>query len=211
MAGVIEQERSVRDVLRADSWLLDAVLRPFANGSLTIVDHDLRYLYAAGTEDLDGAAIGLPRVRLTFDLLVGQRLDDLFPDEVVDRVRPFYARAFAGKTVMFTAPAFGREYDVRAWPITAPNGTIGAVVAVAQEVPTPSQVGEELTPRQREVVTLVAAGLTNKVIARRLSMRMPTVRSHIEQVMKRLGFATRTQVALWAFRHGLYRAEEDAG
>ena len=108
------RDRSVREALQADGWLLHGVLRPFLHGVLTIVDRDLRCLYVAGTGYPDGATIGPCRKGLAPDLLIGHRLDELFPDEVVDCVRPFSARAFAGETVTFTAPAFGREYTVQA-------------------------------------------------------------------------------------------------
>ena len=88
---------------------------------------------------------------------------------------------------------------------------VTASVALAHELPAQPQDAEELTSRQREVAALVAAGLANKEIARRLGPSMPTVRAHIERIMERLGFATRTQIALWAFRRGLYHLEEKGG
>lgn len=60
-----------------------------------------------------------------------------------------------------------------------------------------------LTPREREVLTLVAAGLANKQIARRLGITERTVKAHLTSVFARLGVEDRTQAALWAQRHGL--------
>ena len=60
-----------------------------------------------------------------------------------------------------------------------------------------------LTPREREVLTLVAAGLANKQIARRLGISDRTVKAHLTSVFARLGVEDRTQAALWAQRHGL--------
>jgi len=60
-----------------------------------------------------------------------------------------------------------------------------------------------LTPREREVLTLVAAGLANKQIARRLGISDRTVKAHLTSVFSRLGVEDRTQAALWAQRHGL--------
>ncbi|HEX4977288.1 MAG TPA: response regulator transcription factor [Nocardioides sp.] len=60
-----------------------------------------------------------------------------------------------------------------------------------------------LTPREREVLSLVAAGLANKQIARRLGISDRTVKAHLTSVFARLGVEDRTQAALWAQRHGL--------
>ncbi len=60
-----------------------------------------------------------------------------------------------------------------------------------------------LTPREQEVLSLVAAGLANKQIARRLGISDRTVKAHLTSVFARLGVEDRTQAALWAQRHGL--------
>jgi DNA-binding NarL/FixJ family response regulator len=61
----------------------------------------------------------------------------------------------------------------------------------------------ELTAREREVLACVAAGLSNKLIARRLAISEKTVKSHLTSVFQRIGVTDRTQAALWAHRHGL--------
>ena len=53
----------------------------------------------------------------------------------------------------------------------------------------------KLTPRQREVAALIAAGLTNMEIAERLVLTPGTVANHVEGILRRLGFRSRTQVA----------------
>jgi DNA-binding NarL/FixJ family response regulator len=62
---------------------------------------------------------------------------------------------------------------------------------------------DELTDREREVLTLVAAGLPNKLIARRLAISEKTVKAHLTRVFQRIGVTDRTQAALWAQRAGL--------
>jgi two-component system OmpR family sensor kinase len=54
---------------------------------------------------------------------------------------------------------------------------------------------KKLTPRQREVAALIAAGLTNMEIAERLVLTPGTVANHVEGILRRLGFRSRTQVA----------------
>jgi DNA-binding NarL/FixJ family response regulator len=61
---------------------------------------------------------------------------------------------------------------------------------------------ENLTPREREVLALVASGLSNKQIARRLEISEKTVKSHLTSVFESIGVADRTQAALWAERNG---------
>jgi DNA-binding NarL/FixJ family response regulator len=61
----------------------------------------------------------------------------------------------------------------------------------------------ELTPRGLDVLLLLAEGLPNKVIARRLGIREKTVKGHVTQVFHALGVTDRTQAALWVERHDL--------
>jgi DNA-binding NarL/FixJ family response regulator len=58
-----------------------------------------------------------------------------------------------------------------------------------------------LTPREREVLAMVAEGLPNKLIARRLEISEKTVKAHLTRIFERLGVSDRTQAALWAKRH----------
>jgi len=60
-----------------------------------------------------------------------------------------------------------------------------------------------MTGREREVLQLVASGLANKQIARRLGISEKTVKGHLTQVFQAIGVTDRTQAALWAERQGL--------
>jgi DNA-binding NarL/FixJ family response regulator len=64
----------------------------------------------------------------------------------------------------------------------------------------PNRQGE-LSPREEEVLRLVAQGLANKLIARRLSISERTVKAHLTNIFNRLGVSDRTQAALWAREH----------
>jgi DNA-binding NarL/FixJ family response regulator len=59
----------------------------------------------------------------------------------------------------------------------------------------------ELTEREREVLGLVAEGLPNKLIARRLEISEKTVKAHLTRVFNAIGVTDRTQAALWAQRN----------
>jgi non-specific serine/threonine protein kinase len=60
-----------------------------------------------------------------------------------------------------------------------------------------------LSRREREVVTMIASGLTNKEIARRLFIAERTAEGHVERIRSKLGVRSRTEVATWAVAHGL--------
>jgi DNA-binding NarL/FixJ family response regulator len=66
-----------------------------------------------------------------------------------------------------------------------------------------------LTPRELEVLALVGTGRANKEIAANLSISERTARTHVSNILRKLGLASRTQAALWAVREGL--VEVDAG
>jgi two-component system, NarL family, response regulator LiaR len=60
-----------------------------------------------------------------------------------------------------------------------------------------------LTPRETEVLALIARGQPNKVIARELGVSEKTVKTHVSNVLGKLGVSDRTQAALYAVREGL--------
>lgn len=62
---------------------------------------------------------------------------------------------------------------------------------------------EQLTPREREVLALIGRGFANKRIALELGIAEKTVKTHVGNVLSKLGVADRTQAALYAARLGL--------
>ncbi|HYQ12727.1 MAG TPA: response regulator transcription factor [Solirubrobacterales bacterium] len=66
----------------------------------------------------------------------------------------------------------------------------------------------DLSKREREVLSLVAEGLPNKLIARRLEISEKTVKTHLTSVFQRIGVSDRTQAALWAQRQGFGTSEQ---
>jgi len=85
---------------------------------------------------------------------------------------------------------------------------------VLQEITHPSDrppTPNPLTEREAEVLRLVAQGLSNQDIARKLNISDPTVRTHVSNIMSKLHLATRIQAALYALREGLVSLDAGAG
>jgi pimeloyl-ACP methyl ester carboxylesterase/DNA-binding CsgD family transcriptional regulator len=69
----------------------------------------------------------------------------------------------------------------------------------------PVSTGPRLTHRELEVAELVAEGLTNQAIARRLSVAPRTAEAHVENIRRKLGVRSRAQIAAWVTEHRLGR------
>jgi len=75
---------------------------------------------------------------------------------------------------------------------------------VAQGTPKPrSALADKLSDREREILRLLAAGLSNSDIAERLHYSEGTVRNHVSSIFTKLEVSDRTQAAVFALRYGL--------
>jgi DNA-binding NarL/FixJ family response regulator len=77
------------------------------------------------------------------------------------------------------------------------------VTTLVPPTPPPGPAIPELTDREREVLRLVSTGATNREIADILFIGEATVKSHISNILGRLGLRDRTQAAIYAREHGL--------
>jgi DNA-binding NarL/FixJ family response regulator len=71
---------------------------------------------------------------------------------------------------------------------------------------TPPTALAELTASEREVLGLIAAGLSNAVIAAKLPMGVPTAKTHVSRILAKLGARDRAQLVVIAYQPGLVRA-----
>lgn len=82
-----------------------------------------------------------------------------------------------------------------------------------REMSQPSQLPpaeDPLTPREMDVLKLVARGMGNREISEELVISVQTVRTHVSNILRKLHVANRTQAALFALREGIADLEEAA-
>jgi DNA-binding NarL/FixJ family response regulator len=94
---------------------------------------------------------------------------------------------------------FDREFQ-RGAALSVPS----ALAYVLQEAPEASpekirRADVALTRREWEVADLVAAGISNKEIATKLVIAQRTAENHVERILAKLGFGSRTQIAGWVY------------
>ncbi|HKN54125.1 MAG TPA: LuxR C-terminal-related transcriptional regulator [Amycolatopsis sp.] len=104
------------------------------------------------------------------------------------------ARHALGEAAFGAAFQRGTEFDL--------DQAIGYALGEHRDRPrTASGPGFTLTSREREIVALVAQGLSNKEIAARLVISQRTAEGHVHRILSKLGFTKRTQLAAWAIEH----------
>jgi len=121
----------------------------------------------------------LPAVRAG---AAGYLLKDVQPPELVGAIRTVHA----GEALL--APAVATMLVEQ---LAAEDGDGGA------------EREGHLTPREREVLALLARGRPNKVIARDLGVSERTVKTHVSNILAKLNLTDRTQAAVYAVRHGI--------
>ena len=97
--------------------------------------------------------------------------------------------------------------------LLSPSVTRRLVEHVAAGAPpreAPADVLAELTPREREMLVLVARGLANGEIADRLVISEATVKSHVGAVLAKLDLRSRVQAVVFAYEHGIVVAGDQA-
>jgi DNA-binding NarL/FixJ family response regulator len=82
-------------------------------------------------------------------------------------------------------------------------GAIARTAPLQWTPPDQSRLPDDLTPREAEVLTLIAEGLSNAEIAERLVVTETTVKSHINHLYAKTGARDRAQAVAYAYRNGL--------
>jgi DNA-binding NarL/FixJ family response regulator len=169
-------ERHGPDVLLLDVWL------PDLNGAevaqrLQNRDVDTAILILTAYDD----------TRTVFGLLERGAAGYVLKDEALETLVSAVRAAAAGET--WLSPAVASQVVHRA---------LSEASFESLESPSTS-----LTPRETQVLRLLAQGLDNAAIAQRLTVAKRTVQNHVSSIYAKLRVANRTQAALWALRHGL--------
>jgi NarL family two-component system response regulator YdfI len=87
--------------------------------------------------------------------------------------------------------------------VVHPSEIAAALPAASAAFAPLRELREPLTPREREVLEMLASGLVNKEIAAKLSISEHTVKFHVASILGKLGAATRTEAVSLGFRRGL--------
>jgi two-component system, NarL family, response regulator LiaR len=84
-----------------------------------------------------------------------------------------------------------------------PPGTTSRLLNALRATTHPAGPIDQLTPRERDVLTALTQGRSNREIARALHVGDETVKSHVSSILAKLGVADRTQAVIYALRHGI--------
>jgi PAS domain S-box-containing protein len=201
------RERRVQDVgaMRqrwqdGDMWLIDSLVVP-----ASLHDEQGRFVHVNEAAE---RASGLSNAKL-----LGRHFTEpLVPEERKKVAAQFRLAVERGEPTEFETvfvDASGHRRGVRAQhlPLLSGDAIVGVLI-LAYAAPTPPEpIGVEpqprLTPRQREILDLIASGLSTSEIAKKLTLSTETVRNHLRSVFRELHVHTRLEAIAAARRLGL--------
>jgi DNA-binding NarL/FixJ family response regulator len=174
-----------------------------------IVLMDLRMPRLEGAEATRQILDSLPETRV---LVLTTYADDEF----------LFPALQAGARGYLTKDATAEEIEHAIWALIAGQTHLGAAVqqrlvtAVLEQTPPPpptpagepaaasgANLPDQLTPREVEVLKLIAAGLSNNEIADKLVLSNATIKTHINRIFYKTGARDRAQAVRYAYQHGL--------
>jgi len=145
-----------------------------------------------------------------------RQLRDRHPDARVLALTTYDADEWVFDAIRAGAAGYLLKDTPRAGLIKAIEGTVNGQTFVdpsvagklfthiaGKKIVTGSTVAADLSSRERDVLKLVARGLSNAEIAARLFLSEGTVRNYVSSILAKLGVTDRTQAAVIALRHGL--------
>jgi PAS domain S-box-containing protein len=185
--------------LQGDLWLVDSLVVP---ASLHDVGGRFVHMNAAAER-----ASGKSNAQL-----LGHHFTELLPPEARENVKAQFQRAVErGEPTDFETAfidASGQLRGTRAQHLPLRDGdeTVGVLI-LAFDVPLPpSDPKPRLTPRQREILRLIAFGLSTAEVARELTLSTETVRNHLRNAFRELNAHNRVEAIATARRLGLLAA-----
>ena len=169
-----------------------------AANPILLADDERRYV------DANDAAVQL--IGYTREELLGLRIEDITPPAQRDGLEEMWADFLrrGGLTGTFTLlTAQGREIQVAYGAVA--NVAPGRHLSILLPIDDDGQTGDArpvLTPREREVLALVAGGATTRAVAEELILSPTTVESHIRSAIERLGARNRAHAVALALARG---------
>ena len=200
---VVDDHRIVRDGIR---WMLsgagsieiagdaasgDALLELLADAPVDVVLLDVRMPGKSGLETLEAMRIDFPQVRVIMLSMHDQ---------------PAYVRrAIELGAAGYLLKSTGRDELIRALDTVAEGGTYlqGEVVAPLIASTDPATSTPHLSPRERQVLQLVAHGYENKQIATELDIAEATVKTYLRGIFERLDASSRAEAVAVGLREGI--------
>ncbi len=196
MQVVGEGENGAQAVELADRWRPDIVLLDLVMPHMDGVEATRRILECSPrSRVLILTSFGeddkvFPAIRAGAQ---GYLLKDIHPNDLIQAVR----EAQQGKAQLH--PDVTKKLMAA---VAASTLTQEAAPAMASALGQPAGA-EELTERELEALRLIARGLNNREIAEKMVISEKTVKTHVSNILGKLGVEDRTQAAIWALKHGI--------
>ena len=87
------------------------------------------------------------------------------------------------------------------------TGKLMMGVRMGKEAPSPEDDKEKLSPREKDIIALLAKGVSNKEMANTLNVAESTIKIHVQNILKKLHLTSRVQAAVYAVEHGLVQKD----
>jgi len=180
---------------------------PAARVLMLTVSEDAQDLAAALHAGADGYLIKTVESEQLCDALI-KVLDGesvISPEMMTKLVSAFRARPAPHATGLVPASS-ATVTPAAAASITATSTTAASITEQATSASASLSVLHSLSPRELEILGLIAHGHSNKLIARQLDIAETTVKIHVQHILRKLELSSRVQAAVYAVNHGLMQA-----
>ncbi|MFP5467392.1 MAG: response regulator [Gammaproteobacteria bacterium] len=137
----------------------------------------------------------------------GYLLKTMESEQLADSIE----KVLAGESVISPEMMTKLVAVFRQRPVMPPAPAPAPDPAATMEAPPPPSTDQApvpglhlLSPREREILLLIARGDSNKRIARELNIAETTVKIHVQHILRKLGLSSRVQAAVFATTHGVF-------
>jgi PAS domain S-box-containing protein len=146
---------NVNDKLYESEERLQVLVNNLPGGAVFVVDHDLRYLLAAGE--------ALAAADMKPENLVGKTIFEVLPPELTPKYEELYRKALAGETFIHEHDAHGGTFVSHGNPLRSANGNVYAALAVSYDI-TERKITEEKLRKSEEWLSLIVRSVRDYAI-----------------------------------------------